>query len=32
MALDNKTPSEIAIPNLELGLNKWLDLIRLSKI
>ena len=32
MALDNKTPSEIAIPHLELGVNKWLDLIKLSKV
>ena len=31
MALRNKTPSEVAIPNLELGKNKWLDLIKLSK-
>jgi len=32
MALGKKTPAEIAIPELELGLNKWLDLIKLSKI
>ena len=32
MALGNKTPSEIAIPDLELGINKWLDLIKLSKV
>ena len=32
MALGNKTPSQIAIPKLELGINKWLDLIKLSKI
>ena len=31
MALRNKTPAEIASPQLELGVNKWLDLIRLSK-
>ncbi len=31
MALGNKTPSEVAILQLELGVNKWLDLIRLSK-
>ena len=31
MSLGNKTPAEIAIPQLELGVNKWLDLIRLSK-
>ena len=29
-AIDNKTPQEIAIPNLNLGENKWLGLIRLS--
>jgi len=28
----NCCPYELAIPNLELGKNKWLDLIRLSKI
>lgn len=27
-----KTPQEEAIPTLKLGLNKWLDLIKLSKI
>ena len=32
MALRNKTPAEIAISQLELGINKWLDLIKLSKI
>jgi len=32
MALCNKTPSEVAIPQLELGMNKWLDLIKLSKV
>ncbi len=32
MALGNKTPSEIAIPQLELGVNKWLDLIKISKL
>jgi len=25
-------PYELAIPQLELGKNKWLDLIRLSKL
>ena len=25
-----KCPYEIAIPELELGVNKWLDLIRLA--
>ena len=30
MALSNKTPAEIAIPDFELGKNKWLSLIRLS--
>ena len=32
MALGKKTPSEVAIPQLELGINKWLDLIKLSKL
>jgi len=32
MSLDKKTPAEIAIPQLELGVNKWLDLIKLNKI
>ena len=32
MSLGKKTPAEIAIPQLELGVNKWLDLIKLSKI
>ena len=31
LALDKKTPAEIAIPNLKLGKNKWLELIKLSK-
>ena len=31
MPLDKKTPAEVAIPQLELGVNKWLDLIKLSK-
>ncbi|MFH1592189.1 MAG: hypothetical protein ABIB47_02365 [Candidatus Woesearchaeota archaeon] len=30
MALGNKTPAEIAIIDLKLGVNKWLDLIKLS--
>jgi transposase-like protein len=30
--IDNKTPQEEAIPALDLGENKWLSLIRLSKI
>ncbi len=29
--IDNKTPQQEAIPQLDLGLNKWLSLIRLSK-
>jgi len=29
--IDNKTPQEVAIPTLDLGNNKWLGLIRLSK-
>ena len=28
--IDNQTPSEVAIPQLDLGVNKWLGLIRLS--
>ena len=32
MALGNKTPAQIAIPQLELGENRWLDLIKLSKV
>ena len=32
MALSGKTPQEMAIPNLKLGNNKWLDLIRLSRL
>lgn len=31
LALNGKTPAEIAIPNFELGNNRWLDLIRLSE-
>lgn len=31
MALGKKTPAEVAIPQLKLGVNKWLDLIKLSK-
>ena len=32
MALGNKTPAPITIPKLELGVNRWLDLIKFSKI
>ena len=32
MALGKRTPAEIAIPQLELGVNKWLDLIKMSKL
>lgn len=32
MVLGNKTPAQIAIPQLELEVNKWLNLIKLSKI
>jgi hypothetical protein len=32
MSLGNMTPADVAIPQLELGVNKWLDLIKLSKI
>ena len=28
----NCCPYELAVPELRLGINKWLDLIRLSKI
>ena len=28
--IDGKTPSEETIPTLDLGVNKWLGLIRLS--
>lgn len=31
LALGNRTPAEIAIPQLELRVNKWLDLIKLSR-
>jgi len=31
-SLGKKTPAEAAIPQLELGVNKWLDLIKLSKM
>jgi len=31
LALDGKTPAEVAIPQLKLGVNKWLDLIKMSK-
>ena len=30
--IDDKTPSEEAIPELILSTNKWLSLIKLSKI
>ena len=29
-SLKGKTPSELAVPKLKLGVNKWLDLIMLS--
>ena len=32
LALNGKTPAEVAISDLELGNNKWLDLIKLSKL
>ena len=32
MSLSKKTPAEVAIPQLELGANKWLDLIKISKV
>lgn len=31
MSLGKKTPAEVAILQLEIGANRWLDLIRLSK-
>ena len=30
--IENKTPQEEALPDLNLGINKWLSLIRLSKL
>ena len=30
--INNKTPQEKAIPTLDLGINKWLSLIKLSKV
>lgn len=32
LSLGKKTPAEVAIPQLELGINKWLDLIKMSKV
>ena len=32
MSLGKNTPAEVAIPQLELGVNKWLDLIKMSKV
>lgn len=32
MSLGKMTPAEVAIPQLEIGVNKWLDLIKLSKV
>jgi len=32
MSLGKKTPAEVAIPQLELEANKWLDLIKMSKV
>ncbi len=32
MSLGKKTPAEVAITQLELGINKWLELIKLSKV
>src|SRR3989344_8832889 len=32
MSLGKKTPAEVTIPQLELGANKWLDLIKISKV
>ena len=31
LALDGKTPAEVSITELKLGVNRWLDLIKLSK-
>jgi len=30
--IENKTPQQEAMPLLDLGVNKWLTLIRLSKL
>ena len=30
--IDNKTPQEEATPLIDMGVNKWLSLIRLSRI
>lgn len=30
LALKSKTPSELALPEMKLGVNKWLDLIKLA--
>lgn len=30
MALNNQTPAQVAGINLQLGQNKWLDLIKIS--
>jgi len=32
MALGKKTPAEVAIPQLELRVNKWLDLIKIVSL
>ena len=32
LALDGKTPAEVSIPNLKLGVNRWLDLIKMGKL
>jgi len=32
MSLGKRTPAEFAIPQLELGVNRWLDLIKMSRI
>jgi len=32
LTLNEKIPAEVAILNLDLGKNKWLDLIKMSKV
>ncbi len=32
MTLGKKTPAEVAIHQLKLGVNKWLDLIKMSNV
>lgn len=32
LALHGRTPAEVSISDLKLGVNKWLDLIKRSKL